>query len=190
MDRSLLSNGSNELHMTIWRRIKLQHLDIGTSFVNRYFDDLDICFNRSTILASFPYTGFNFSWSFDKPSGQTYDVDTQTFNAYKLSFTHTISCQMWVNKYIPYVHMHVHPSGLSTNYHNILLKVKHEVLFSSRKKVVWDAYWYTHEPRQCRTMKRSHILVHRAHAPCSHIWSLVYRYSMQNKRRSTWLCKQ
>ena len=41
--------------------MKLQYLDMGTSFVNRYFDDLQICVNLSTILASFPGTGFNFS---------------------------------------------------------------------------------------------------------------------------------
>ena len=78
-----MSKGSNELHTNIWRRMKLQYLDMGTSFVNRHFDDLEICFNLSTILASFPATGFNFSRSFDKPSGQTYNVDIQTCNAHQ-----------------------------------------------------------------------------------------------------------
>ena len=41
--------------------MKLQYLDMGTSFVNRCFDHLEICFNPNTIFASFPGTGFNFS---------------------------------------------------------------------------------------------------------------------------------
>ena len=63
--------------------MKFKYLDMGTSFVNRHFDDLEMCFSLSTILASFPGTGFNFSWLFDKLSGQTYNVDTQTLNAHK-----------------------------------------------------------------------------------------------------------
>ena len=59
--KKMLSKVSYELHATIWRTDEITILDMGTSFVNRYFDDLEICFNLSTILASFPGTGFNFS---------------------------------------------------------------------------------------------------------------------------------
>ena len=75
--------------------MKLQYLDMGTSFVKRHFDDLE-CFNLSTTLASSPGTGFNFSWSFD-------NVDTQMFNAHEFEtkLPRTLShakCEL--NKYI------------------------------------------------------------------------------------------
>ena len=55
---------------------------MGTSFVNRYFDDLELCFNLSTVLASFPGNGFNF---YDHLTNhqETYNVDTQIFSAHK-----------------------------------------------------------------------------------------------------------
>ena len=168
---------------------------MGTRFVN---DDLDICSNLSTLLVSFPGTGFNFSWSFEKPSRQTYSADKQMFNAHDFEtklHIHTTLCQMWVNKYI-YVNKHVDSNGLSNkrSWHST-----QGTLFSSGKGMVWDTYRYTHWTQAVSgnvylisssyTDKGSYIwFTELMQAPCSHIRSLVYRYSY--KHRSTWACKR
>ena len=49
---------------------------------------------------------------------------------------------MWVDKYIPYVHMYVHPNGLSNNGHDIQLKAEHVFVWEGGGSL--SPYWYTH----------------------------------------------
>ena len=46
------------------------------------------------------------------------------------------------NKYIPYVHMHVHPNGLSNNDHDIQLKAEHVFVWEGCGSL--SPYWYMH----------------------------------------------